>query len=100
MGTLAGEPIPNAEVVCTYTENGRAQRQTARTDKNGSVRFAVPLKVEVTIAAQGETKTVTCTPDKPRQGVAFGYQGHDPTQDKPPADGDSPYLTGEAGFER
>ncbi|MBI5831600.1 MAG: carboxypeptidase regulatory-like domain-containing protein [Armatimonadetes bacterium] len=81
MGTLAGKPIPNATVTCSFTEAGKPRRLTQTTDKNGECRFVVPLGVEVTVSAEGSEKRATCTPEKPAQGVTFGWQGHDPRGD-------------------
>ncbi|MBI2300274.1 MAG: hypothetical protein HYU66_15235 [Armatimonadetes bacterium] len=98
MNVLGGEPIPNVEVTASYTLNGKPATLRARTDKNGNCRYTVPLGVEVKVKAQDQEKPVTCTGDRPKQGVNFGWQGHDPRADEPPPD-DNPYLTGEAGFE-
>ena len=77
--TLAGKPIPNTTVVCSYVEGGRGKRQTLKTSKRGTVQFSVPLNVEVTISAVGKEKSCVCTADKPNQGVSFGWQGHQVT---------------------
>jgi len=78
---LGGEPIPDAEVVCTFTVAGRAERLVVKSDKRGSARFAVPLGVTVTVSAAGEKRTVTCTPEAPAQRVGFGWQGHEPSNE-------------------
>jgi len=76
--TLEGEAIPDLEVVCTYTWQGKTERRTARTDKYGAFRFTgLPLEVEIQVSARGKTQSVTCTAEKPRAFVVFGWAGHE-----------------------
>lgn len=76
--TLEGEPIPDLEVVCTYTWQGKAERRTTRTDKNGNFSFSsLPLEVEIMVSARGKAQRVTCTAEKPQVFVVFGWAGHE-----------------------
>jgi hypothetical protein len=81
MFVLGGEPIQGVEVVCSFVHQGKAQTLRAKTDKDGSCSFAVPLEVDVVVAAQGGERTVRCTADKPKAAAPFGWQGHDPMLD-------------------
>lgn len=76
--TLAGEAVPDLEVVCTFTWQGKPERRTTATDRHGSFLFRnLPLEVEVTISARGKIQKVTCTAEKPRAFVVFGWAGHE-----------------------
>jgi len=80
--TLAGFPVPGAKVVCTFTVDRQPRTLYLTANKDGNFTAMVPLNVVVKVTARGETKTVTCTPAKPRAGLAFGWQGHEVKVDK------------------
>ncbi len=78
--TLAGFPVVDSEVVCSYTQNRKPITQKAKTNKKGSVSFTIPFDTPVTITARGESKTVTSTAEKPAAYASFGWQGHEITE--------------------
>lgn len=74
---LGGKPIPKALVTCDYMNKGKPVHLEAEADKNGVYRFDnVPFDVEISIGAQGATKKVKCTADKPQARAEFGWMGH------------------------
>jgi hypothetical protein len=64
--------IEGAEVVCEFTDQSRPVRLTGTTDKNGQVRFEVPLDSPVTLTWGQEKETVTCTIQAPKRSVYLG----------------------------
>ena len=72
---MGGSALKDVDVECVYEAQGQPEREWAKTDDKGRFTFAVPLGVKVTVTARGESKTVTCTPEKPTQHVVFGHVG-------------------------
>jgi len=65
-------PVGGAQVVCEFVDKGKTVRLSGTSDKDGRVRFEVPLDVEVTLAWGAEKETLTCTAKAPKRSVVLG----------------------------
>ncbi len=65
-------PIPDEPVTWSYPVGGKDVQGSGRTDTSGHLEIPVPLGVQVTIQARGETDSTTCDDLHPTRQVGFG----------------------------